>query len=57
MTDANAFGEIGWKVPRGDLRRRISEEVLSSLVKDSELYGVPFTTNTWFMYYDKSVFF
>lgn len=20
------------------------------------LYGIPFTTNTWFMYYDKSVF-
>ena len=33
-----------------------SEAVLDSLTMDGELYGVPFTTNTWFMYYDKSVY-
>ena len=33
-----------------------SQEVLDSLIMDGDLYGVPFTTNTWFMYYDKSVF-
>lgn len=29
---------------------------MKSLTKDGDLYGIPFTTNTWFMYYDKSVF-
>ena len=33
-----------------------SQEVIDSLTMDDNLYGVPFTTNTWFMYYDKSVF-
>ena len=33
-----------------------SEELLDSLKVDGELYGVPFTTNTWYMFYDKSVF-
>lgn len=55
MTDANALAKLGGKY-REEIEKTNSEEVLSSLVKDSELYGVPFTTNTWFMYYDKSVF-
>lgn len=55
MTDANALAKFGGKY-REEIEKTNSEEVLSSLIKDSELYGVPFTTNTWFMYYDKSVF-
>lgn len=55
MTDANALAKLGGKY-REEIEKTNSEEVLSSLVKDSELYGVPFTINTWFMYYDKSVF-
>lgn len=55
MTDANALAKLGGKY-REEIEKTNSEEVLSSLVKDSELYGVPFRTNTWFMYYDKSVF-
>ena len=27
-----------------------------SATMDGFLYGVPFTTNTWYMYYDKRVF-
>lgn len=30
--------------------------MVDSLTVDGALYGVPFTSNTWFMYYDKSVF-
>ena len=41
---------------REEIESTNSQEVLDSLVMDGELYGVPFTTNTWFMYYDKSVF-
>ncbi len=55
MTDANALAKFGGKY-RERIEQTNSAEVLSSLVKDGDLYGVPFTTNTWFMYYDKSVF-
>lgn len=55
MTDANALAKFGGKY-REKIEQTNSAEVLSSLVKDGDLYGVPFTTNTWFMYYDKSVF-
>lgn len=55
MTDANALVKFGGKY-REEIENTNSEEVLASLIKDDELYGVPFTTNTWFMYYDKSVF-
>lgn len=55
MTDANALAKFGGKY-REQIEESNSEEVLASVTKDGELYGVPFTTNTWFMYYDKSVF-
>ena len=55
MTDAKALAKFGGKY-REEIENTNSEEVLSSLIKDGDLYGVPFTTNTWFMYYDKSVF-
>ena len=54
MTDANALVKFGGKY-REEIERTNTEEVISSLTKNGELYGVPFTTNTWFMYYDKSV--
>ena len=41
---------------REEIERTNTEEVISSLTKNGELYGVPFNANTWFMYYDKSVF-
>ena len=34
-----------------------SEAIANSVTMDGHLYGVPYTTNTWFMYYDKRVFF
>ena len=55
MTDANALAKFGGTY-REEIEQTNSEEVLSSLINDDELYGVPFTTNTWFMYYDKRVF-
>lgn len=55
MTDANALAKFGGKY-REEIESTNSEEVLTSLIKEDNLYGVPFTTNTWFMYYDKSVF-
>lgn len=55
MTDANALAKFGGKY-REEIESTNSQEVLDSLIMDDELYGVPFTTNTWFMYYDKGVF-
>ena len=33
-----------------------SEVTVNTVTFDGSVYGVPFTGNTWFMYYDKSVF-
>ena len=55
MTDANALAKFGGKY-KDEIESNNSEEVIASLTMDDNLYGVPFTTNTWFMYYDKSVF-
>lgn len=55
MTDANALAKFGGKY-REQIEATNSAEVLDSLIMDGDLYGIPFTTNTWFMYYDKSVF-
>lgn len=55
MTDADALIKFGGRY-REEIESVNTPEVLKSLTKDGELYGVPFTTNTWYMYYDKSVF-
>ena len=55
MTDANALVKFGGKY-REEIEAMNSAEVINSVTMDGELYGVPFTTNTWYMYYDKSVF-
>ena len=55
MTDAKALSKFGGKYAE-EIRRTNSETLLSSVVLDGEIYGVPFTSNTWYMYYDKSVF-
>lgn len=33
-----------------------SQAIVDSVSVDGDVYGVPFTSNTWFMYYDKSIF-
>ncbi len=55
MTDAKALAKFGG-VYAEELRATNSETLLDSLTLDGDIYGVPFTTNTWYMYYDKSVF-
>ena len=45
MTDANALAKFGGKY-REEIEKTNSEEVLKSLTKDGDLYGIPFTTNT-----------
>lgn len=55
MTDAQALAKFGGKYEAA-IRAGASEAIINSVTLDGHLYGVPFTTNTWFMYYDKSVF-
>lgn len=55
LTDAKALAKFGG-IYEEQIRESNSDAVLDSLIVDDYLYGVPFTTNTWFMFYDKSVF-
>lgn len=55
MTDASALAKIGGTY-REEVESINSEELMNSLIMEDDLYGVPFTTNTWYMYYDKRVF-
>lgn len=34
----------------------IPESLVNSVTVDGAVYGIPFTSNTWFMYYNKSIF-
>ena len=55
MTDADALVKFGGKY-REEIESTNSQASLDSVTKDGEIYGVPFAINTWFMFYDKSVF-
>lgn len=55
MRNADALVRFGGKY-REQIEATNSEDVLDTLIMDDNLYGVPFTTNLWYMYYDKSVF-
>ena len=39
-----------------EIRRSNSETTVSTVTYEGGVYGFPFTSNTWFMYYDRSVF-
>ena len=55
LTDAKAAAKFGG-IYEEQIVNSNSETIVDSLRVDGYLYGVPFTTNTWYMYYDKSVF-
>lgn len=55
LTDAQAIARFGGKYEQA-ITDDASEAIINSVTLDGNLYGVPFTTNTWFMYYDKRVF-
>nr|WP_294491961.1 extracellular solute-binding protein [uncultured Mediterraneibacter sp.] len=55
MTDADALVKFGGAY-REEIEAVNSQTSLDSVTKDGEIYGVPFAINTWFMFYDKSVF-
>ena len=56
LVKAGAIGELG-----DDAVKQVKEQNEDALVKsvtaqDGKMYGVPYTSNTWFMYYNKSKF-
>ena len=55
LIQANAIARLGGDV-EAQVKADNSEGIVNSVSVDGALYGVPFTTNTWFMFYDKSVF-
>lgn len=55
MTDAKALAKIGGKYAE-EIKRTNTKTIVSSVTMDGDIYGVPFTSNTWYMYYDKRVF-
>lgn len=55
LTDAKALAKLGGKYA-DEVASFTSQALIDSVTLDGYLYGVPFTTNTWYMYYDKRVF-
>ena len=55
LMQANAIARLGGDV-EAQVKADNSETMITSVSVDGALYGVPFTGNTWFMYYDKSVY-
>lgn len=55
LTDAKAAAKFGGIYAK-QIEESNSQTIVDSLRVDGYLYGVPFTTNTWYMYYDKRVF-
>ncbi len=51
----NALAKLGGSALES-VQATNSQAVIDSVTVDDSVYGIPFTTNTWFMYYDKSVF-
>ena len=55
LISANALAELGGSTV-AEIKKTNSQEILDSVTVNNSVYGVPFTTNTWFMYYNKSKF-
>lgn len=52
---SNAISKLGGETEEY-VKSTNSQTIVDSVSVDGSVYGVPFTTNTWFMYYDKSVY-
>lgn len=54
MVEAGAIARLGGTTEEM-VRDTIAESVVATAVVDDALYGIPFTHNTFFMYYDKTI--
>lgn len=55
LIDANAISKLGGETA-DYVKSTNSAAIVDSVTVNNGIYGVPFTTNTWFLYYDKSKF-
>jgi len=55
LVASNAIARLGGET-ESYVKSSNSQSIVDSVSLDDALYGVPFTTNTWFMYYDTSAF-
>ncbi|MCI5648989.1 MAG: extracellular solute-binding protein [Fusicatenibacter sp.] len=55
LISANGIAKLGGQTAEA-VKNTNSQAIVDSVSVDGSIYGVPFTTNTWFMFYDKSVF-
>lgn len=55
LVAANGIAELGGTTV-DQIKAENSETTVSTVTYNGGIYGVPFTGNTWFMYYDKSKF-
>lgn len=55
LVSVNGLAEIGGSY-LDDIKANNSESIVSSVTYNDAVVAFPFTSNTWFMYYDKSVF-
>ncbi|MBR3357219.1 MAG: extracellular solute-binding protein [Solobacterium sp.] len=55
LLNAGSLAELGGST-LDDVNARNDKGIVDYVTYNGGVYGVPFTTNTWFMYYDKRVF-
>ncbi len=55
LVKANAIAKLGGEAA-DYVKTSNSEAMAATVTYDGDIYAVPYTSNTWFMYYDKRVF-
>lgn len=55
LVEAGALAQLGGTTV-DTLKAEQDETMINSVTYNDGIYGVPFTSNTWFLYYDKSKF-
>lgn len=55
LVASNGIAKLGGETAEY-VKNSNAEAIVDSVSLDGDVYGVPFSGNTWFMYYDKSVF-
>ncbi len=55
LIDAKALAQLGGDT-LSEVKSTNSSTMLKSVTSDGKVYGIPFTGNTWFMYYNKARF-
>lgn len=54
MVDAGAIAQLGGDAEK-QVQEKIADSVKPTVMVGDEVYGIPYTHNTFFMYYDKSI--